>query len=215
VVAIVKRSSPELADPDLFVFGLPGDFRGYAPGYSTAVTESKRRFTWAVLKGHTQNTAGRVLLASTDPRDVPDIRFRYFDEGSVDQGQDVHDAGAVVAGVKLIREISAATRKVLWWGAFDEVFPGAEVASDEDLQGFVEQEAWGHHASCTCKIGGDADPMAVLDSKFRVRGTSNLRVVDASSFPRIPGFFIVTSIYMISEKATDVLLAEIGEERSF
>jgi choline dehydrogenase len=215
VVAIIKKSSPELADPDLFVFGLPGDFRGYAPGYSAAVTESKRRFTWAVLKGHTQNTAGSVKLTSTDPRDVPDIRFRYFDEGSVDQGQDVYDAGAVVAGVKLIREISAATRKVLWWGAFDEVFPGAEVESDEDLEGFVKQEAWGHHASCTCKIGRDDDPMAVLDSKLRVRGTSNLRVVDASSFPRIPGFFIVTSIYMISEKATDLLLAEIGEERSF
>lgn len=215
VVAIVKKSSPSVPDPDLFVFGLPGDFRGYVPGYSTSVTQSKRRFTWAVLKGHTRNTAGSVLLGSTDPRDVPDIRFRYFDEGSVDEGQDAHDTGAVVAGVKLIREISAATRKVLWWGAFDEIFPGAEVQSDEDLGAFVQQEAWGHHASCTCKIGRDDDPLAVLDSELRVRGTRNLRVVDASSFPRIPGFFIVTSIYMISEKATDLLLAAIGEERSF
>ena len=57
--------------------------------------------------------------------------------------------------------------------------------------------------------------MAVLDSEFRVRGTTNLRVVDASVFPKIPGFFIVTPIYMISEKATDVLLADIGEERTF
>ena len=50
--------------------------------------------------------------------------------------------------------------------------------------------------------------MAVVDSKFRVQGTKNLRVVDASVFPRIPGFFIVTSIYMISEKASDVILAD-------
>ena len=58
-----------------------------------------------------------------------------------------------------------------------------------------------------------SDPNAVLDSKFRVRGTSGLRVVDASVFPKIPGFFIVVPIYMVSEKATDVLLAEIGEKR--
>jgi choline dehydrogenase len=49
--------------------------------------------------------------------------------------------------------------------------------------------------------------MAVLDSKFVVRRTENLRVVDASSFPRIPGFFIVVPIYMMAEKATDEILA--------
>jgi choline dehydrogenase len=43
----------------------------------------------------------------------------------------------------------------------------------------------------------------VLDKEFRVRGAKNLRVVDASVFPRIPGLFILTSIYMISEKASD------------
>ena len=44
-----------------------------------------------------------------------------------------------------------------------------------------------------------------LDARFRVRGARNLRVVDASVFPRIPGFFIVTNVYMISEKASDVI----------
>ena len=50
--------------------------------------------------------------------------------------------------------------------------------------------------------------MAVLDSNFRVYGTTGLRVVDASVFPRIPGFFIVTSVYMIGEKAADVIHAD-------
>jgi choline dehydrogenase len=72
----------------------------------------------------------------------------------------------------------------------------------------VRDNAWGHHASCTCKIGRPDDPTAVLDSSFRVLGTKNLRVVDASVFPRIPGFFIVTPVYMISEKASDVILAD-------
>jgi choline dehydrogenase len=54
-------------------------------------------------------------------------------------------------------------------------------------------------------MGPAGDPMAVVDSRFRVFGTQGLRVVDASVFPRIPGFFIVTPIYMISEKAADVI----------
>jgi choline dehydrogenase len=64
--------------------------------------------------------------------------------------------------------------------------------------------AWGHHASCTCAIG------TVLDSEFRVRGApgDNLRVVDASVFPRIPGYFIVLPLYLIAEKATDVILKQ-------
>jgi choline dehydrogenase len=50
------------------------------------------------------------------------------------------------------------------------------------------------------------DQGGVVDSRFRVHGIRNLRIVDASIFPRIPGYFIVTPIYMIAEKATDVIL---------
>jgi len=76
------------------------------------------------------------------------------------------------------------------------------------MKDFIRNEAWGHHASCTCPIGADGDPNAVLDSKFRVRGTTGLRVVDASVFPKIPGFYIAVPIYMISEKAADSILAD-------
>jgi len=50
----------------------------------------------------------------------------------------------------------------------------------------------------------------VLDSRFRVRGVQGLRVVDASVFPKIPGYFIVSAIYMISEKAADVIIEDAG-----
>jgi len=56
--------------------------------------------------------------------------------------------------------------------------------------------------------------MAVLDSAFRVRGVSNLRVVDASIFPKIPGFFIVTSIYVAAEKAAQVILQDAAAVRA-
>jgi choline dehydrogenase-like flavoprotein len=50
--------------------------------------------------------------------------------------------------------------------------------------------------------------MAVLDGDFRVRGVAALLVVDASVFPRIPGFFIVSAVYMMAEKAADVIIAQ-------
>ncbi|QMW48348.1 hypothetical protein G4B11_011866 [Aspergillus flavus] len=76
--------------------------------------------------------------------------------------------------------------------------------------GYNAYTAWGDHAMCTCPIGTDDDPMAVLDSTFRVRGAHRLRVVDGSAFPRIPGTFPVLAIHMMAEKAADVILSEIG-----
>ncbi|RMZ43848.1 hypothetical protein CA14_003973 [Aspergillus flavus] len=68
----------------------------------------------------------------------------------------------------------------------------------------------GDHAMCTCPIGTEDDPMAVLDSKFLVREVHRLRVVDGSALPRISGTFPVLSIRMMAEKAADVILSEIG-----
>jgi choline dehydrogenase len=61
------------------------------------------------------------------------------------------------------------------------------VNTEEELKQFIKDEAWGHHASCTCPIGSDDDPNAVLDTNFRVRGIDGLRVVDASvvKFPTL------------------------------
>lgn len=65
-------------------------------------------------------------------------------------------------------------------GSFTEVWPGPKVNTEAELKQFIKDEAWGHHASCTCPIGADDDPKAVLDTNFRVRGVDGLRVVDAS-----------------------------------
>jgi choline dehydrogenase-like flavoprotein len=89
----------------------------------------------------------------------------------------------------------------------EEVMPGRKLETKEELREFVRDHAWGHHASCSCPIG-PPEQMGVLDSSFRVHGTKGLRVVDASVFPRIPGFFIVSAVYMIGEKAADVILKD-------
>ena len=157
-----------------------------------------------------KNQGGTVKLKSANPRERPAINFHYFDDGDVDQGQDVNDLTAVVNGVEFVRRIAAKSDRVDLFTTYTERWPGAQADTRAEIADWVKKEAWGHHASCSAPIGADSDPNAVLDSRFRVRGTSGLRVVDASVFPKIPGFFIVTSVYMIGEKAADAILADAG-----
>ncbi|OQD89796.1 hypothetical protein PENANT_c002G10592 [Penicillium antarcticum] len=197
--AMYYKSSVTADDSyDVFVFGGPVNFRGYFPGYSINITERHDWFSWAVLKAHPRNQAGSVTLRSVDPLDMPNIIFNSFDTGSGDYEKDLQ---AITEAIGVAR------------GAFDrqlvkvsEVLPGDEVQTDEEIHDYIKNTAWGHHASCTCPIGTDSDPMAVLDSNFQVRGVTGLRVVDASVYPRIPGTFTAVSTYMVAEKAADVIL---------
>jgi choline dehydrogenase-like flavoprotein len=198
LIGIIKKSTPDKPEPDLYIFGLPGFFRGYQPGYSKEFERFHNRFTWAILKAHTNNNAGCVSLRSKDPRDTPMIEFHYFSEGNDTKGEDLQ---AVVEGVNFVRKMNKSLDRLIG----KEEFPGNLGDTPEKLRQFIQDEAWGHHASCTNKIGADNDNMAVLDSRFRVRGTKGLRVVDASVFPKIPGYFIVSAVYMVSEKASDVI----------
>ena len=201
LAALVARSSRGGDGPsDLIVFALPIDFRGYYPGYARDVVRHHDRLSVVVLKAHTANRAGTVRLRSADPRQVPEIGFRYFGEGSPGHETDLE---GVVEGVRIAREIIGRVRA----GVRKELVPGEDCTSEEQLAEFVRAQAWGHHACGTAKMGSAGDRTAVVDGDFRVHGLQGLRVVDASVFPDIPGFFIAAAVYLVSEKAADVLLA--------
>ena len=200
-LCVIARSTSTQPSPDLFCYALLADFRGYRPGYSEDVRRHQNYLTWVVLKGHTNNTAGEVTLASRDPRVRPVINFRYFEEGSDASGDDLT---AVINGVGLVRRMTAGLREQL--GMVEEM-PGPACASDEALREFVRVHAWGHHASCSCPMG-PRDRGGVLSGDFKVYGVDGLRVVDASAFPRVPGLFIASAVYMIGEKAADVIDAD-------
>lgn len=201
-IAIACRSTPAMPEPDLFCMGLLARFEGYFEGFSKWIGAHGDYLTWAVLKAHTQNRAGVVTLKSADPRDAPEINFRYFEEGDDAAGEDLQ---AVVKGIKFVRSMTAPLiRRGL---IAEELTPGPSVASDEAIADYVRNTAWGHHASCSCAIGPRAQG-GVLDSRFAVHDVKRLRVVDASVFPRIPGFFVVSAVYLIAEKAADVILSE-------
>jgi choline dehydrogenase-like flavoprotein len=201
-LGVIKRSVPNRPLPDLFCMALLGKFEGYFPGYSKLFPEHLNYLTWAVLKAHTKNRAGEVTLRTPDPRDPPHVNFRYFEEGDDAGGEDLD---SVVEAIKFVRGMTTILKDQRLIAA--EESPGEDVQSDDDLKQFVRDNAWGHHASCTCAIG-PREQRGVLNSAFGVHGTRGLRVVDASVFPRIPGLFIVSAVYMIGEKAAQVVIAD-------
>jgi choline dehydrogenase len=199
VLGIIKRSSTRMPTeaPDLYIFGVPGDFTGYRIGYSKDAIDHKDHFTWAALKGHTENESGVVSLKSTDPFEPPEIHFKNFEDSSESYKNDLQ---SVVDGIEFAQKIyDRLEREGL---IAEQLSPKPR----EDLYEFVRNNAWGHHASCTCRIGPDGDELAVLGKDFNVRGAKNLRVVDASVFPRIPGLFILSSVYMVGEKASEIII---------
>lgn len=204
VMAVIRKSEPARPLPDLFMFALMSKFYGYFPGYSALIPKSLNYLTWAILKAHTNNTAGTVTLQSSDPRDPPAVNFHYFDEGNDASQQDLE---SVVDGIQFVRTMTKGLGDL----AEKEELPGKDVVGRPALRQFIKDNAWGHHASCTCPIGS-LENNGVLDGNFQVHGVTNLRVVDASVFPRIPGFFIATSVYMVGEKASDVILSAKRED---
>jgi choline dehydrogenase len=193
------RSRPEEPLADLQVFAFPAEARGYYPGYARDAVTHKNRLSWLILKAHTRNRDGSVRLASVDPFTRPVVELRSFDEAAPESDPDLD---AMVAGVDFVRRVLARA------GGGHEIWPGPEVASEGQVAEFVRREAWGHHACCTDRMGRADDPLAVVDPGFRVIGARGLRVVDASVFPDIPGTFIAMPIFMMSERAADLILEE-------
>ena len=75
------------------------------------------------------------------------------------------------------------------------------MSDDEALEAFVRKATIGvWHASCSCRMGRDDDPMAVVDTQGRVKGVQGLRVVDASIFPVVPCANTNFPVLMTAEK---------------
>jgi len=140
---------------------------------------------------------GSVEVISNNPSDKPRIEFNYI---STEQDkQDWRDC------IRLTREILSQPAMDDYRG--DEIQPSIEVSSDEAIDAWVKENVESaYHPSCTCKMGSDDDPMAVLNEYCQVRGVESLRVVDSSIFPTIPNGNLNAPTIMVAERAADMIL---------
>ncbi|PPJ54849.1 hypothetical protein CBER1_07850 [Cercospora berteroae] len=185
--------------PDIFIVAVPAYFAGYYPGYATCATLDALHWTFVILKMKSRNNAGYVRLRSLDPLDQAEIQFNNFAIGG-----DL-DAQAVAEGIQRAREIYSSV--IPLDGTLTEVVPGLEYQGAALIQ-YIRDNAWGHHACCTARLGAYGDPFAVVDFDFRVMGVSGLRIVDGSVWAKGIGYYPTVPLYMLSERAADVILGQ-------
>jgi 5-(hydroxymethyl)furfural/furfural oxidase len=117
----------------------------------------------------------------------------------------------IITGIAgLLLDGPSAVRNYLFDNVIVEGFKFDQVMNDDEaLEAFVRKSTIGvWHASCSCRMGADGDPMAVTDTQGRVRGgISGLRVVDASIFPLVPSANTNFPVLMSAEKIADVMMA--------
>ncbi len=64
------------------------------------------------------------------------------------------------------------------------------------------------HPVGTCKMGPKTDKTAVVDSKLKVHGVKNLRIIDASIMPTMVSGNTNAPVVMIGERGVDFLLKD-------
>ncbi|WP_372350861.1 GMC family oxidoreductase [Streptomyces sp. KL116D] len=181
------RSDPLLDAPDLQILFVDApthlpSIKGPENGYTISV---------ALMRPRSRGTV-RLASAAADVPPVLDPNF-YADE---------RDMAAVVAGVRLVREIGAAPALAPWRG--EEALPGPGSRDDEAVRAYVRRTLASYcHPVGTCRMG--EDPGCVVGPDLRVHGVEGLRVADASVFPSIPSANTVATVYAVAERAADLL----------
>ncbi|KAF5349556.1 hypothetical protein D9756_008804 [Leucocoprinus leucothites] len=87
--------------------------------------------------------------------------------------------------------------------------PPANATSDEDLDAYLRQNAISSsHAAGTCAMSAEDAQYGVVNPDLRVKGIKGLRVVDASIMPFIPAGHLQVPVYVIAEKAADMIKSD-------
>ncbi len=183
------RTREGLAGPDVQLFFMHASYANAAerildnePGMTVGVTQLR------------PSSRGSIHIASADPRVKPAIRPNFL--GTEE------DRTCMVEGMKL-------TRQVMEQGPLDsyrafELAPGEDCRSDEDWLHFARENGQTiYHVCGTCRMG--RGPEAVVDPELRVHGLRGLRVVDASVMPSIVSGNTQAAVYVIAEKAADLI----------
>lgn len=199
VMSFAMRSSPELAEPDLVILALPGEFTGYEVDYSKKISNDPNKISFLVLSKNKGQSYGTLALDPNDPTGAPKINHHFFDER---RGDDVRPG---VVGVKTVREM---IKDVLGDMVESEVWPGPDAQTDEQIAERFKSGAWDHHPRGGAQMGHVNDPDSVVDSDFRVIGTKGVRVICASVLPNNIGAFIASGLYQVGKLAGQKIAAD-------
>jgi len=193
VMAFLK-SAPELTLPDIqLLFGAaPMTAHPYFAPFVRPYADSFG--CRAVLLR--PESRGHIELASPDPRIPVRIRQNFLATEK--------DWATLRTGVRLVREIGRQPPLASY--TTGEISPGPACRSNAEIDAHIRATAITvHHPLGTCKMARAGDPTAVVDPELKVLGVDGLRVVDASVMPDLIGGNINAAVFMIAEKAADLI----------
>jgi choline dehydrogenase len=115
---------------------------------------------------------------------------------------DDRDMRTMINGLRIAREIGMADALNDWRA--EEVSPGPDTESDEDLRAFARRNFSSYtHLVGTCAMGDTAQ--SVVDDQLRVHGLRGLRVADASVIPTVPSSNTAATVYALAERAAEMI----------
>ncbi|KAI0776548.1 alcohol oxidase [Trametes elegans] len=142
---------------------------------------------------------GHVRLASSNPRERPEVDLRFFD--------DPLDYIPLRKGIRLALRVAADIRSQ---GYLLKDLAVPEGDTDEDLDRFIRATLRDcYHYTSTCRMGAEAhgERPSVVDSELRVHGVQGLRVCDTSVFPEIVATHTMAPAVVVAEKCADLIKA--------
>lgn len=194
------HTRPGLSGPDVQLFFMHASYANAAersldrePGMTVGVSQMRPQ------------SRGSIHVASDDVTQPPKIRPNFL--------ANEEDQRCIVEGMKATRHLMEQEPLSRFRGA--ELAPGSEVQDDEAWLQFARQNGQTiYHASGTCRMGTDAG--AVVDARLRLHGVTGLRVADASVMPEIVSGNTQAAVFMIAEKAADMIRedAKVGAARA-
>jgi choline dehydrogenase len=188
---VFLRTSPKLPAPDIEVAFL------MLP-YGEHKHRAEHGFALGVMLLRPHST-GTVTLKSADPHEAPLIDPAYLSDPA---GADL---ATTIAGIRAAQRIAREPVLARWRG--EELTEGALSDDEAEIERYVRSTALSlFHPVSTCRMGPDAGAPVGLD--FRMRGTTGLRVVDASAMPSIVRAHTHAPVTMLAERAAETLLAD-------
>jgi choline dehydrogenase len=150
----------------------------------------------AIMNILRSESTGSIHVTSNSANKPPAVRFNFLTAQL--------DRDVTLEAMRITRRImTAAPMRDI---ATDEIAPGVNIQSDDELLDWVKKNAeTTYHPVGTCKMG--SDPMAVVDDQLRVHGMEGLRVADASIMPTLTSGNTNAPSIMIGEKASRMMLA--------
>ncbi|WP_411885953.1 GMC family oxidoreductase [Polaromonas sp. YR568] len=192
------RSRPGLARPNMQLYFSPLSYLKAAPGKRALMAPDPYPGFLLSAQPCKPSSRGQLRLRSGDPMAAPLIEPNSL--------ATAHDVQEMMEATRFLRRLAATP-------AFSaiieqELVPGAQVQSDEQLMDDIRQRASTvFHPVSTCRMGPDP-ATSVLNHRLQVHGLAGLRVIDASAFPSLTSGNTNAPTLMLAEKGADEVLRD-------